>query len=450
MRTFLHAGRAAAAALVCAFSLATWAADADIVAQGEALLRAGRFAEAYQLLEPLEDRLAGDPKYDYLLARSALESNRPSKASFIYERILAVQPNYVGVRMEMGRAYFALGDFARAKLEFETVLRFDNLPQDLRQQTQIYAKAAEDYIAGKKTTGYGYMEYGYGYDSNPKSATSIPVIDLAGGLSFSLPPSQLKQSDHYNALSMGGELNHVLDGGFSLYAGGDARGRRYNNWDYETQSPANAYFTSIDVRSGVGYSAGANNTRIGVNGGRYWQEAEKTRDTKGVTADYRYLVNKQNQFTAGLSGTQIRFIPDTLQVNDYNLTQGSLGWLSAVNEGRSAVGVTFIGGAEKATQGRVDGNKNFYGGRLSVSSAMTGSVGFFMLGGVQSGHYSLVNTAFDLTRRDTLYDITAGVTWTLAPGWSLRPQLVYFRNKSNIQLDQFTRTDFSINVRADF
>jgi len=100
----------------------------------------GALCDAYQLLEPHEDRLAGDIKFDYLLARSALETGRPSKASFIYERILAQEPNYVGVRLEMGRAYLALGDYARAKLEFETVMRFENLPAraaragpDLRQ-----------------------------------------------------------------------------------------------------------------------------------------------------------------------------------------------------------------------------------------------------------------------------------------------------------------------------
>ena len=139
-------------------------------------MRAGRYADAYQLLEPHEDRLAGDVKFDYLLARSALETGRPSKASFIYERILAQEPNYVGVRLEMGRAYLALGDYARAKLEFETVMRFENLPPGLREQAQIYGKAADDYIAGKKTIGYGYVEAGYGYDSNAQAATKVSEI----------------------------------------------------------------------------------------------------------------------------------------------------------------------------------------------------------------------------------------------------------------------------------
>src|ERR1700704_968876 len=153
-------------ALAWGFVFAACPAEGDIVGRGEAPVRAGRYAEAYELLEPLEDKLAGDIKFDYLLGRSALETGRPSRGSFIYERILAAEPNYLGVRLEMGQAYLALGDYARAKLEFETVLRFDNLPPSLREQAQIYSKAADASLAGKRTIGYGYAEIGYGYDSN--------------------------------------------------------------------------------------------------------------------------------------------------------------------------------------------------------------------------------------------------------------------------------------------
>jgi hypothetical protein len=53
-------------------------------------------------------------------------------------------------------------------------------------------------------------------------------------------------------------------------------------------------------------------------------------------------------------------------------------------------------------------------------------------------------------RKDTLYDLVAGVTWTFAPGWSLRPQVVYLKNDSNLALFDYERTDVSLNVRKDF
>jgi outer membrane protein len=432
-----------AAALVWAcFGIAA-AADADVVAQAEGLFKAGRYAEVYQLLEPLEDQLAGDVKFDYMLGRSALEIGQPSKASFVFERILAVEPGYVGVRLEMGRAYLALGDYARAKLEFETVLRFDNLPPDLRQQALLYGKAAEDYISGQKTAFHGYAEYGYGYDSNAQSATSVREITVVNGVTIVLPDSALKRSDHYNALSLGGEMIRAVGERFSLFAGVDGRARGYRSLEA-------ADLGSLDARFGVGYNDAASSARLGFITGRFWLDGEKTRDAFGLTTDYRRLIGKQNQVSVTALATRFEFIPEALQIYDYNLYQVGLGWLHASASGRTAVGATILGGVEKETNGRDDGDKPFFGGRLSVQQAFTDRIGAFFLAGAQRGKYSRVNPLFDFQREDTLYDVAAGVSWAFAKGWSLRPQLLYFKNNSNAPLFEYDRTDVSLNLRKDF
>jgi tetratricopeptide (TPR) repeat protein len=431
--------------VILAWSMAAvcWAqSDADIVARGEALVRGGQYAEAYKLLEPLEDRLAGNLKFDYLLARSALESGQPSKASFIYERILAVEPNYVGVRLEMGRAYFALGDVSRAKLEFETVLRFQNLPADLRQQAQIYDKAATEYLEGKKTVGYAYLEYGYGYDSNPQSATRISEVTLAGGGTLLLPQSALPQGDQYHALTLGGELVHALSDKFSVFAGIDARGRHYTDVGV-------ANWNTVDGRMGLGYNSGVHNVRVALTGGRFWLDTLKTRDSGGATLDYRYLAGKQDQVTLGLSGSRNKFVPDALKINSYDLYQLSLGWLHGTADGRGAAGLTLLGGVENELNGRVDGNKPFVGARLTLQRSFTASVGGYVLAGAQYGKYSEINPLFAERRIDTLYDVTAGVSWTIAKGWSVRPQVLYLKNRSNLPLFEYDRTDVSMNLRVD-
>jgi outer membrane protein len=435
--------RAAFIAFAWSIAAASWAqSDADVVARGEALVRAGHYAEAYKLLEPLEDRLAGNLKFDYLLARSALESGQPSKASFIYERILAAEPNYVGVRLEMGRAYFALGDVSRAKLEFETVLRFQNLPADLRQQAQVYDKAASEYLEGKKTVGYGYLEYGYGYDNNPQSATRISEVSLAGGGTLVLPQTALPQGDQYHALSLGGELVHALSDKYSVFAGADVRGRQYTDLSV-------ADWSTLDGHFGLGYNSGAHNLRFAVNGGRFWLDHLKTRDSSGASLDYRYLAGKQDQVTLGLSGSRNKFLPDALQINSYDFYQGAIGWLHGAADGRGAAGLTLLGGVENELQGRVDGDKPFVGARLTLQRAFSASVGAFLQAGAQYGKYSEINPLFAERRVDTLYDVTTGLSWTVAKGWSLRPQLQYFKNRSNLPLFEYDRTDVSLNLRVD-
>ena len=74
-----------ACAVCLAFSatLAHAQVDQAVLEKAETLLKAGSAEEAYQLLEPLEVQAAGDPVYDSLLGTAALESKRPSKATFV-------------------------------------------------------------------------------------------------------------------------------------------------------------------------------------------------------------------------------------------------------------------------------------------------------------------------------------------------------------------------------
>ncbi|HZR69480.1 MAG TPA: hypothetical protein VFB01_10575, partial [Burkholderiales bacterium] len=336
------------------------------------------------------------------------------------------------------------GDYARAKLEFEAVLRFENLPPGLREQAQVYDKAANEFLSGKKTVFNGYAEYGFGYDSNPSSLTKFNPITLTGEDNFiDLPPASRKRSDHYNALVLGGEAVHTLTEGWTTFLGLDTRGRVYNNVDA-------ADFYSADGRTGIGYAQGAHNLRLSVSGGTYWLNDIRTRDSTGESLDYRYLASKTDQVTLGISGTKFAFTPEELKSNNFRLDQASLGWLHGSNDGRSVYGITALGGVETATGGRADGDKHFLGGRLVYQGALTDTVGVFLVGGVQRGKYSQLNAAFNLTRVDTLYDATLGLTWSFTKGWSLRPQVVRLRNKSNIPLFEFDRTDASLNVRLDF
>lgn len=433
--------RAIVAALAWALAAAVWAADADIVNQAEAMVRAGRYAEAFKLLEPLEDKLAGDLRYDYLLARSALETGNPSRATFIYERILAVEPNYVGVRLEMGRAYLALGDYARAKLEFETVIRFPNLPPDLRQQALIYAKAVEEQMAGKRLVGFGYIEYGYGWDSNTQSSTSVAPITTASGQP--LPIGGLVLDDNYNAIALGGELVYALTDRISAYAGADARLRAHRNIDA-------ADFGLIDGRFGFGYTAGSSQTRIGVTAGRYGLDYRPTRNNAGLTAEFRTLLNPRNQLSVNAQFTRYEFIPELLKIENYDSFQSTVGWLGVINDGRGALGISLLGGLEKAQNGRFDGDKPYVGARLTFQNTLTERVGAFFLGGVQRGKYKDFNIGFGDRRKDILYDVAMGVTWAFAPSWSLRPQVVYIKNDSNLAIFEYEKTDVSINLRKDF
>ncbi|NNM80359.1 MAG: hypothetical protein HKM01_07890, partial [Gallionella sp.] len=77
------------------------AAREQVLRDAEALMRAGKPAEAYALLEPLEFERSGEVRFDYLLGIAALDSGKPDKATLAFERVLAVNPNYTAARLDM-------------------------------------------------------------------------------------------------------------------------------------------------------------------------------------------------------------------------------------------------------------------------------------------------------------------------------------------------------------
>ena len=72
--------------------------------QVEAQIRAGEAEQAYQRLLLFEGRLAGRVRYDYLLGLAALESGRPADATFAFERVLTLNPDFPGARLDMARS----------------------------------------------------------------------------------------------------------------------------------------------------------------------------------------------------------------------------------------------------------------------------------------------------------------------------------------------------------
>src|SRR5678815_553073 len=62
----------------------------------------------------------------------------PARARELVQAAQAQPPSTVAAHLELGRAYYVLGQYAEAKIEFATVLRFDNLPLGLLSQVEIY------------------------------------------------------------------------------------------------------------------------------------------------------------------------------------------------------------------------------------------------------------------------------------------------------------------------
>jgi len=433
---------------LCLWVTANFALAADLdLEKADALMKQGKAAEAYSLLEPFEFEQSGNIKFDYLLGIAALDSGKPDKATIAFERVLAVDPNFAGARVDMGRAYFALGDFTRAKTEFETVLT-QNPPPAARVTINNYLAAIERQESARKTKGTGYLEATVGHDSNVNFATSQAQIGVPalGNLIFTLDPTGVKAPDDYLGFALGGEVSHQVNPTLGLYAGGDVRIRRNGTQDRFDS-------TSFDTRAGIAWGEGANVVRLGVLAGKFELDGKTNRDSSGVNAEWRRLINPANQLSAFGQYARYRFEP-TISANDFDQSTYGANWLHTVNDGKGLVSASLFTGDERAPE-RADGGKRFNGMRLGGQMQLNEKTELFGGLGAQFSKYQRANAAFSsptesLTRDDTQYDASIGLNWHYDKVWTVRPQISYIRNNSNIVLFNFDRTDVSVTIRRDF
>lgn len=433
-------------------------AYAKLLLDADALIKSGKPADAYILLEPLESDHAGEERFDYLIGIAALDSGKPDKATLAFERVLMVNPDSAPGRLDMARAYYQLGDFSRARTEFAVALKQNPL-DPMRANIQKYLDAIDAQKEGKRTRVLGYAEVAIGRDNNVNSSTSEPqvYVDLFTSMA-KLDSSNVQAADNYYALAAGGEINYSLNTLWGLYAGADVRKR-----DNHTQDKFDS--VGVDARAGVIYEAKSNRLRFSMLGGQYSLAGSHSSDTKGYKAEWHHAFSPSNQLNVFAQSAQYRFVDAIMQPNDIDQRIIGLGGVHVLADGKLMLSGSVHYGAEKdvapkitvptigiinPSGGRNDGAKRFSGLRVGGQTAVNEKTTLFVSAGMQIGDYDKVNYLFKRQRNDRLYDLALGANWHWDKLWTLRPQLSYSKNDSNIAIYGYNRMDVSLNVRRDF
>ncbi len=307
-----------------------------------------------------------------------------------------------------------------------------------------YAKVAEARAKNQTTTGTGYVELSMGSDSNIGSATGLSSLTLpSSGLYSPAAPTGLKTADSYSALAVGGEVTHQLNEQWGLYGGADYRGRNYQLY---TESG----YATLDTRLGVSYTNGTWLLRSGLTLGQYNLNQSRIRDTSGATLDWRMALSKTSQLSFGATYSDATYALSSSASQNTQTSTLTAGWLTAVGDGTAVFSLTGSYGIERAVGGRDDGDRRYYGPRLSIQKSFGDRLGAFATVGATYSKYAGTNSLYLVPRDESLYDLTLGMTMAVTKGLSLRPQLTVTRNNSNADLYSYDKNDFSINLRLDY
>ncbi|MGQ0657510.1 MAG: tetratricopeptide repeat protein [Chromatiales bacterium] len=450
--------------LACAAAMA--GAQEDLLGKARELLAQRKGAAAYELLKPAAEANAGNPDFDLLYGMAAIDAGKPAEAAFALERVLDVQPDNAAAHAELGRAYYEMGENDTARARFERA-RGEKLPLGVQQTIDRYLSAIQARLSAARTTYNAYVETGFGYDSNVNSATDTSQITIPvfGNLPFTLDPSGVEQDSGIWDLNAGFNFTSPLNPIWRLYGGIDLF-HRANLEDTEcvtAEGRTSCSTSGANGSLGVQYApTELDRYRLAIFGQKFYVGSDENRDLGGANAEYVRAVGPRDQVNAFVQGAFFRF-PEQ-GIRDVNRLVGGVGWGHAFEaKGRPITFVSVFGGTELEEEDNAFGvGRNLVGGRVGGEYSLSNRARAYASFNYQGSWYDSATPGFaplgaDLNdcdavdcREDDYYSVDGGLRYAITRHISVRPEVRYTRNNSNVVLTDYDRWEALVTFRSDF
>ena len=438
-RAFVFAGVLALAA--------AGAAAAGPMEDASEYLSKGDAAGAYQVLKPEERARAGNPDYDYMLGISAIDSGRPAEAVAAFERVLAVEPNHLQARAELGRAYIAMNEPEAARRELATVEAQESVPDNVRETIDRYVTALDTGLSGGGTQIANRLTIRGGYDSNVNNSTSDSriLIPAFAALGFAtLGAGATSEDDAFGEVAGRTSLTHglaidkqlLLDLTASYRANSDLdqfnQGLAGLNFGYSQRTPDYGTFTV----SGQAQS--------------YWVDDEVYRYTWGALGQWTYRTAGQTDYAVYLQYSKLNYPSNSVQ-NANRYTGGLTIGQSLGGAGDPYVYGGTYAGYEKLTDSAFDHLSYAFGGlRAGGEVGLMPRLRGYLNAAVEVSEYAEPDPLFLEERSTIRADAVAGLRYSLRDDLTLGTEVAYTRSDSNIVLYDYDRVVASVSLSLDF
>ncbi|SDO25965.1 hypothetical protein [Vreelandella arcis] len=157
-------------------ALPAWAYQAELT-NAQTALEQGDNQAAYALLKGLEFEHSGTPTFDYWLGIAALRAGEPSHALIALDRVILIQPNHAGARMERVAALLQLDQRRAAERELAKLRALSPPPDAQEAINQFQAVIKQRRLAENSPQHQGRLGVSIGYDSNPQRLPNEIAID---------------------------------------------------------------------------------------------------------------------------------------------------------------------------------------------------------------------------------------------------------------------------------
>ncbi len=435
-------------AFVAAFSLFVSSAHALVdapVKEALSLIDSGQSQQAFALLDPLEEQRAGDADFDTVLGIAANETGQYSRAVFALERALLVATDNGRARVELGRALFALGDHRGARAALEQT-RLQGVPIQAAKTIDDYLQAINRSEASNQASVQWYVEAGIGRDTNANSAPSSPdvAVPLFGGLVFSLNPSAVQKPASYTSLAAGLTGRLPLAPRWSMIGSASLQ-QRHNSGDadiFDNQQ--------IDASLGGAYRVDQHELSLALQLGQSEVDHQHARTQRGLVAEWAYRPDGFGQWCTYLQHGRISYPSSPVRDADRTVLGSNFAHLSRT--GWLAYAGGYVGTERKRTElpGTDHLGHRLWGLRAGLQKTLNEQVAVFSNFSLEQRNFSADDPLFLTSRQDQQANLSLGLYWSPAVQWRVTPALSYTRAKSNIVINDYRKTSFSVTARRDF
>jgi hypothetical protein len=417
--------------------LAAIAAPADDV---KALIDQGKAAEAYALGKKYPDQL-GNPAFDFYYGVAAIDAGHAGEGVLALERYVANFPDNHAGRLELARGYYVLGDDARAREEFDGVLK-TNPPAGVQANVQRFMDAIRARESQYKTSAAFYAEAGVGRDSNVNGGLNSPNITLPifGPVTLT---TGVKLRDNFATFAAGGNVTHPIAPGVALFAAASADVKGNNTQTAFDQS-------NINLAGGASFIQDKNLWRLTGSYSELSVGHDRYRTATGAQGELTHQLDELQAVNGFVQYAKLEYLEPN-NVRDADLWALGAGYRRAfIGNWQPLLTLAASYGTEHNVKARPDLGRKFWGGRVALAATpaprWSASAGL----SYQQSRYDAPDILLGTVRKDKYYGVDAAVAYALNRNWSLRGEYAYNNNKANLALYEFERHLVMFKIRYEY
>ena len=416
----------------------TSTASADEFINSKQLLNDNKPEQAYKILTQQEAYHMGEPDYDQLLAKIALQLGHAHEAIFAYERILINQPGNINARIGLAVAYFQINELETSREIFDSVLKM-NMPANIRQNIDEYIHRIDEKIGARRHSLNGQLSLKQGWDSNINSATNESEIQLNIG-TYRPEANNKETADTFTELVNWLHYNYNANINSRFFSSLGYTNKDNNNKNFDTQT--------MDARVGYSHTTGFGKLSIPVSYQTTWLDEKQLRDVLSISTSLNRATEASfTDYSIQYGEIRYRYQP-ALNVD---LMAASFAYgLSNKESGFNQQYAVFYGD-ETATNDLYRFNARKYWGvqmqfpiQLSPVHIVTPKIVY------QEAEYHQQHPFFKARRDDKFLFYELGWRWYLNRDWQLQSQASHSRSDSTVGLYTYTRTVISVGFSMSY